>query len=92
MDIGDALGLDAPPHGLVIGAYGHQLHGEMADFVPVQQIVEAMPELRHEDEHPRLHREVMYLPVEVETERDRRESLPEAVRGHCSGPPKTRPA
>ncbi len=71
VEIADALRLDAPPHGIVVRDDSGELHRQVADRVAVEQIVEAVPEFRNQDQHAGLHHQVVQRPLKVEGRRDR---------------------
>ena len=65
----------------VVGDHGHHLHGQFADPGAEQQVVEAVPELGHHDQHAALGTVRLQPPAHPEAVSHRGESGPQGVRG-----------
>ncbi len=81
MDERDAVRLDQVGEVGVVGDDGRDVHVQGADPVPEEQVVQAVPELRDEDEHPVLLGRVDQVPAHVERLGHRGEAVVQALQG-----------
>ena len=75
----DAVPLDQRLVVRVVGDHGHDLHRQFPDAGPEQQVVEAVPELGHHDQHPALAAVRLQLPAHPEPLGHRARSPPRSV-------------
>jgi O-acetylserine/cysteine efflux transporter len=80
MVVVDAVGLGQRPQIRVVRGDRHDVDAELPGPLPEQQVVQAVPGPRHEDEDARAHRGVVELPVEAEFRGQARQRGPQLVR------------